>query len=78
MRREHYDLRSVMTGGTRVASNRNFRGVPLMIIHVFFLATAGDSIVYWLKNLLRPISVALRPSGWQLKALYDWIGPRSR
>ena len=54
-----------------------------MIVNVFFLAAAGDSIVYGLKNLLWPVAVALRPSalllasGLQLKALLDWIGQRA-
>ena len=42
-----------------------------MIVNVFFLAAAGDSIVYSLKNLLRPALVALRP-------LFAWIAQRAR
>jgi hypothetical protein len=55
-----------------------------MIVNVFFLAAAGDSIIYSLKNWLRPMGVALRPSGLllagglQLKALFDWIGQRAQ
>jgi hypothetical protein len=48
-----------------------------MIVNVFFLAAAGDSILYGLKSLLRPIVLALRPSGLQLKAIFGWIGPRA-
>ncbi|HKP60426.1 MAG TPA: hypothetical protein VJV78_27055 [Polyangiales bacterium] len=42
-----------------------------MIVNVFFLAAAGDSIVHSLKNLMRPALVALRP-------FFAWIGQLSR
>jgi hypothetical protein len=45
-----------------------------MIVNVFFLAAASDSIVHGLKNLLRPLALALRPSGVLLKSFVDWIG----
>jgi hypothetical protein len=41
-----------------------------MNVNVFFLAAAGDSILYGLKSLLRPSTLLVR-------AFFGWIGQRA-